>query len=516
LSAELVQPWLGRVPAEGSADVYAVLRGPFTAPVMQASVEAAPLRLWGRDLEGFRIEYLTVDDAGVHIAQGTIAAGGDEVQFSGEFPMLLGPWPMLDPRRSLALTFDLQSGGRGVVKTLLPGVTLGAGTLGGTVTVTGTSDAIQWGGAVHLADAAIESDYLGAPLTHAQGTVKFAGSEARLDEATAMQGDQTVTLAGHAALPDSLHASAWRAQPYEAEGTAPALAVRYPRRFDGTAAAALRVERATAQQARPAITGTLHLASGSIRLATQPAATTPPALDASLDVDLTVGPGVWIRGGQFEVNLEGKGHLGGTIREPEVRLALDGLEGFVRAPGGRLRIQEFHLEMTASWRAVEATITLRAEGTVGERVVSLAMAGPLDQPQVTLHSVPPAPEGELYAEVFGINPQVTGGTDFRGALVQQMLGGLSSTIFGPAFGEIARTLGLNEFGFEFDESQSVRIRVSTALGERLILSYSTVGSATVPNRAFRVAYRAGRRWWVAFTTQEPRENRVEVSAFFRF
>jgi len=518
LSADLFQPWLGRLPAEGSADVTAVLRGPYDAPTMQASVEATGLRVWGRALEGFRIDYLTIDEAGVHIAEGAIAAGGDEVRFHGDFPLILGPGPMLDPQRPFSLTFDLAPGGRGVVKTMFPSVALGAGTLDGSVTVSGTSAALTWAGAVHLADATIESDYLGAPLTQAHGTLAISVTEARLENTSATQGDQVITAAGKTALPAALERSAWRAQPYHAEISAgEGLAVRYPRRFDGIVSGALQLDRASADAPRPSLKGNLHLKSGTVRLTTQVAPTEPPAFDADLEkIVLEVGPGVWIRSNQFEVNLEGKGQLDGTVRDPDARLTLDGLEGFVRAPGGRLRVNEFHLDLQASWRGVQATLALRAEGTVGERVVSLELSGPLNEPKVTLRSVPPAPEGELYAQVFGISPQLAEGAGLGGALVDQMLGGLSSAVFAPAFGEIARSLGLNEFGFEFDQTQTVRIRLSTALSERLILSYSTVGSASVPNRAFRIAYRAGKRWWVAYTTQEPRASRFEVSAFFRF
>ena len=450
--------------ASGSLATTIDVSGSFARPLARALVDGTNLRYHTYTLPSAHLDAaleptrLSVAQAAVNFADGRLIATGFAPIVRGHGGLTVGP-----ASAPIELSLAAEKIGLGQFGAFLPKGTTAAGSLDGVVGIGGSIANPALLGTLALADGTFVGPQFRSKLERARAELTFAGSSARLHDASASIGGGTLTADGEASVP-SLRAPG-RDLTYALNlHSANALidAPQYLRgRIDGDLALTRKPDRL------PLLAGTLALASTRVPLsavfnpnAPQNVATAAP-LALALDLTVVAGRDVRVLGGPADVGAQGSVRIGGTLANPTASGELDstgGTIGFYRT----FRLQYPSTVIFDPSNGVIPNIDAIATTTVDnpQTDVSLHVTGPATQLDVALASNPNYSREQILGLLVGAQAlgavsgiQTTSGGVRQNpftALAQGQLGTLlTQNILEPLSSQLGGVFGLSNLAINY-------------------------------------------------------------------
>jgi hypothetical protein len=203
------------------------------------------------------------------------------------------------------------------------------------------------------------------------------------------------------------------------------------------------------------------------------------------DIRVVLGNQVTVAVATMRATLDGTVIIGGTPQDPQIYGTLATIEGQVRFPNARARLEEGNLTVSGQRDPATDTLQLRAEvdvtalGQVKEYEITLHVHGPLDMGdteaqnlRVDVSSNPPLPEGEAFAQLLGTSSRGLSGNEMDNAYGRAVLQVVSAPLFSGVERSVATALGLTAINFDYRFDSSIGVELSKNIGHRLIVSYS--------------------------------------------
>ncbi len=315
--------------------------GSFARPLAHALLDGSNLRYGAYTLPSAHFDAelaanrLTVAQAAINFTDGRLVA-------TGFVPIVRKGGITIGPASSpIALSLAAQNIGLGQFGVFLPKGTKAAGKLDGIVGLDGSIAYPALVGTLALTDGTFVGPQFRSKLERARAELTFAGSSARLHDASATVGGGTLTADGGASVP-SLRAPG-RELAYTLSVRSENAVIDAPQYLRGRVNGDLALTRKLGSM--PLLAGTLALSSTRVPLsaifnpnAPQTTATTAP-IALGLDLAIEAGRDVRVQGGPADVGAQGTVRVGGTLANPTASGELDstgGTIGFYRT----FRIQD--------------------------------------------------------------------------------------------------------------------------------------------------------------------------------
>lgn len=203
---------------------------------------------------------------------------------------------------------------------------------------------------------------------------------------------------------------------------------------------------------------------------------TPFLRNLSLDLTVIRRGTVIIENNLAEMTLNPDLQIVGTLNDPVVTGRISVTEGTITYQKRSFTVNRGVVDFTSPYRT-EPEVDLRAEGTVREWTIFLAVSGPLDNLNIELSSNPPAENATILSLLAtGRTPdEISGGT----GVVQRSPSSMLAEILANTYGERVReSAGLDILEFETRgtlqgrQGEDIRITVGEELTRRLTLKYS--------------------------------------------
>ena len=317
--------------ASGAVATTIDVSGSFARPLAHALVDGTKLRYGAYTLPSAHLDAaleatrLTIAQAAVNFVDGRLVATGF-VPVERKGGITIGP-----ASSPIALNLAAEKIGLGQFGVFLPKGTTAAGTFDGIVGVGGSIADPALLGTLALSDGIFVGPEFRSKLESAHAELTFAGSSARLHDASARVGGGTITADG-AANVGSLRAPG-RELTYSLNLHSADAVVDVPQYLRGRIDGDLALTRKFG--AAPRLSGRLALSSTRVPLsaifnpsAPQTTATTSP-LALALDLAIEAGRDVRVQGGPADVGAQGIVHVGGTVANPTASGELDSTGGTI-------------------------------------------------------------------------------------------------------------------------------------------------------------------------------------------
>jgi len=262
-----------------------------------------------------------------------------------------------------------------------------------------------------------------------------------------------------------------------------------------------------------------------------------------LDVRLALGRGVELVNSSLRARLVGDLNLSGVPSDPLLLGTVSLLDGQVRFPNARARVEEGTVQINVSrdddtdLPRVRLDVDALARGQSGQYTVTLRLHGPLrfdatDQNksnlQIDVTSNPPLSQDEAFAQLLGISPRDfsnrNGGVNVGAAnqaYAQAVLQLVAAPFFSGFERSVAQALGLTNVSFEYRFNEPLAFEVSKALGDRVAISYrrslgaTAISAGRTPYR-LRIDYRIEGDYFLGLQTDERNIRAITLQKSFRF
>jgi len=523
LNARLFESWI-KLPVQGSADVTAVVSGTLAEPQLVGSAEIVDVRGGGIQLDSVRVTRFSLAEQRLTLEEVALVRASHRALLSASLPVRISPFGLVGDQ-PLRVTVDLSGQDLALVAGVVPGIGDASGPLNASLVISGTPDDPALDGFVTVQSGRMRVSGLAQPVTNLNVDITLAGQSLVVRQLRGQVGRGTITATGTATLttlvPDELERNQ-----YQLALTLRALPLSVPRVLEGRADADLTLTNPPG--GRPAVLG------GEIRLSNVTAAVPPsgqvqaalllPPVNVALDVSVIARENVWLRTPAANIQLAGVGHIGGSLASPAASASLESRRGVLSFPGAQFQLTFAAVDIyvpppvtppTGGPPVFSPRLTLRAEGQalVQAYRVFLTVAGPIDDLQPQLRSIPDLPQSELYALVIGVG---AGPAAFGEQTRQLLTAGLGSLVARPLEQVLAAGLGLAEFSVEFGVAEPVRVRVGQYLVDRLYLAYARSVTGSTPTWLWRATYEITPSFWLGFSVNERQEQRFELQSVFRF
>ncbi|MCW5943686.1 MAG: hypothetical protein KIS66_15750 [Fimbriimonadaceae bacterium] len=247
---------------------------------------------------------------------------------------------------------------------------------------------------------------------------------------------------------------------------------------------------------KPTISGTLAFRNAFFKLPAvfaESTSSTPPSIDPTFDIVFeTFGPAV-VRAAGADVQLEGAGSLKSSLSSPRFEANLGILSGFVQLPTGRLVLEKDRGSVDVLYDATRATrpaqvvvhdanavtyLTAPYGDDIERYRVSLEIDGDLlaYDDWTTIVRTRSDPDGLTRERILGI----LGQSDFftrltvrdglsRGVLGEALTRFALPSLLDPLTDRIARTIGLDYLGVDYNSFQGTSATVAKSFGNGLVL-----------------------------------------------
>ncbi len=193
-----------------------------------------------------------------------------------------------------------------------------------------------------------------------------------------------------------------------------------------------------------------------------------PPVPLRLDLGVNIPGNTWVRGEGLDAEIRGNIRVRGTAREPAPRGSLSFARGTFERHGVRLMVESGELVFTGGPPS-EAELEIRTYRRIGDVTAYLNIEGFLEEPRITLSSVPPMDESDVLSYIIFGKPASRLTTPEGTALPRVASGVLRgiaergiTDILGPEFAPDV---------IEIDPGEKGRIGVGTYLTDRLFLMY---------------------------------------------
>jgi autotransporter translocation and assembly factor TamB len=537
LAADLAEPWLDKpLPVEGSADISFTISGPTDSPRVTGSAEAAPLKVGEISLDGARLTRFEIAERRLLIEELILVKAPHRASIAGTLPFEWSPLRIPDDQ-PIHLSAQVKDQGLGILSVFFPREKGLAGHIDGLLEIEGTrKDPILRSGQLSISDGAVAASDLGAPIGGLRADIRLQDGVIKVNqlEGRAGQVGRFEVKAGSSVELRHLDRERFTRNRFDISLEAKQMPIRVAGLAAGDIDASLKLagggERPLSLSGGATAHDGFSVQMGREFRGRGPLAGLP--LDAALDIDLRVLPALWATSASARIGLQGRGHITGTVKSPRLSAVLEGTSGWLQFPTARLRIVHSSADVSIAPGVsgqIEGRFIVRvqAEGQVKGYEVVLTMSGPADNMSVSATSVPPLPERDITA-------LLTGGAPFAEALAAPEAGALLARTardvltasLGPqALRPLERVfttgLGLEEFSFEFNYGEPVRVRTGTyllrqILGRQLYLSYSRTLTGRLPSFTLRISYQLTPYLALSWSTREQETDRLELHQVKRF
>ncbi|HUN29804.1 MAG TPA: translocation/assembly module TamB domain-containing protein, partial [Alphaproteobacteria bacterium] len=492
LVAEL---WHVQIPVEGTFESTLSIGGSIANPTYEAAFDAknavlrgvpvpalyGALQLHGNDI--------VLHDAGATLTKGTIA-------LAGSAPITLNPFGIGPPSKPISLDVEVKGVDPSTFDALVGNNTKLGGTIDGSLSISGTVAQPGITGKFSVAKGGYVSDFERTPITAIDASMTFDRTSASVDKLQARFGSGTVSGSGRVAFGS--------AGSYAIKLKAKGAQLDLPAYGSGAIDADLTLTRAAAHNAL--LSGTAQLSNATIPFAAFLAATQQsaqggfplPPLD--LDVQMKAGKNVRVRGSGYGAGLDigatGAVHLAGSFANPTLDGSFAATSGTLTYYDRAFRVQQAKVTFRPD-EGIIPTLHATAETHIsnpdpysayGSVDVTVAVNGPVTNPQVTFSSNPPgfsndqilamiAPfGGVLLGSVSApgtpaagpVSGSVTAGQEAFNILNAQFSAGLLS----PLEGALSQSLGVQNVNLTLDYYGNVGFSASRFLGKTVNFLYA--------------------------------------------
>jgi len=262
-----------------------------------------------------------------------------------------------------------------------------------------------------------------------------------------------------------------------------------------------------------------------------------------LDVRLALGRGVELVNSSLRARLVGDLNLSGVPSDPLLLGTVSLLDGQVRFPNARARVEEGTVQINVSRDAdtdlprVRLDVDALARGQSGRYTVTLRLRGPLrfdasngnkSNLQIDVTSNPPLSQDEAFAQLLGISPRDfsnANGNVNVGAANQAYAQAVLQLVAAPFFSgferSVAQALGLTNVSFEYRFNEPLAFEVSKALSDRVAISYrrslgvTAISGGRTPYQ-LRIDYRIEGDYFLGLRTDERDIRAITLQKSFRF
>ena len=500
----------------------------------------ADLRLEGsrrvpRVRGGFDVEDATVRGVAVPRALGELNLRGRDIVLSdvevgfaagqldlaGSVPLEISPFGFGPATAPVALQAALRGIDLGNFAALLPAGSTLAGKLDGEVAIAGTAGSPQLEGAVTLAGGKLRTPSETVPLEDIAAQIAFAGKTATLERLRANAGGGKLDARGAATFADLVQPR--NSATYAFRASADRVRLDFPAYGSGQVDGFLTlVER---PRALPTLGGDLSVSDATIPFSALlapsagagPRSDSAPPLPLRFDFDVDADRNVRVRSANVDIGARGSLHVAGTRAAPS-------LDGRFSSTGGTLTY------FNTIFRLLEGAVTFSPENGIvptldalavthvtnpdpnavrnaaGTADVTLAVAGPVTSPSITLSSDPPYDRQQILgllldapalgaSNLFGEtsqNPTLYGSNRAAGpsqslannrntsgelSVAQEAFGianaQFTRALLAPIESTVAQAVGLSNLNVNVDYTGSVGVEARKLLGKKVNALFGT-------------------------------------------
>lgn len=505
---ELVaQLWRMQLPVKG--DFAATLRigGTLANATYEAAFNAKNAVLYGINVPSAYGELaLQGNDVVLHNAGVTLPKGS--IAIAGSAPIQISPFRVGPPGKPISLTVEVKGVDPGAFDTLAGTGTKFGGTIDGSLAIGGTVAVPRITGRFSVAKGTYVSAFERTPITGIEASATFDQTSATVDKLQAKFGTGTVAGTGHINF--------GAATTYNIDVKAHGAQLNLPDYGDGALDADLALVRATGSSAM--LRGKVTVSNATIPFAAFLAAAqkssqnTGPPLPLDFDVQMDVGKGVRVRGSGFGAGLDigatGSVNLSGSLAAPALKGSFTSTSGTLTYYDRAFRVQSAKVVFDPAQGIIptlHATATTHISNPDPNSAyssvdVSVAVEGPVTNPQLTFSSSPPgysneqilamiAPFGGVIlsglsyaptqpvngaAPIPGTQPvgstsaSITAGQEAFNILNAQFSAGLLS----PLEGALSQSLGFQNVNLTLDYYGNVGFSASRFLGKTVNFLYA--------------------------------------------
>ncbi|BCM93057.1 hypothetical protein IAD21_04944 [Abditibacteriota bacterium] len=213
-----------------------------------------------------------------------------------------------------------------------------------------------------------------------------------------------------------------------------------------------------------------------------------------LDIRVSLGRDVELSNATLRARLGGDLALSGTPSNPLLLGTVEVLDGQVRFPNARARIEDGRVSINITRDAetdlprTRLEVDATARGQAGRYSITLRLRGPLQfdakdsqnisNLQIDVSSNPALSKDEAFAQLLGVSPRdfsdENGGVNVaqaNQAYAQAVLQLVSAPFFSGFERSVAQALGLSSVSFEYRFNEPLAFEISKTLGDRILITY---------------------------------------------
>jgi len=263
-----------------------------------------------------------------------------------------------------------------------------------------------------------------------------------------------------------------------------------------------------------------------------------------LDLRVSLGKSVEVVNSTIRARLSGDVSVSGTPSDPLLLGKVSLLDGQVRFPNARARVEEGNVSINVArdpetdLPRIRLDVDALARGQSGRYTVTLKLHGPLQfdardsqkesNLQIDVSSNPPLSQDEAFAQLLGIAPRdfqrQGGGTNVAAAnqaYAQAVLQVVSAPFFSGFERSVAQALGLSNVSFEYRFNEPLAFELSKAVGDRVVVTYRRTFGATQLSAGknpfeLRVDYRIKGDYFLGIKTDERNVRTLTLQKSLRF
>ncbi len=263
-----------------------------------------------------------------------------------------------------------------------------------------------------------------------------------------------------------------------------------------------------------------------------------------LDIRLSLGRDVEVVNAAVRARLGGDIALSGTPSSPLLLGTVQVLDGQVRFPNARARIDEGRVSINISRDAetdlprTRLEVDATARGQAGRYAITLHLRGPLQfdardvqnasNLRIEVTSNPALSQDEAFSQLLGLSPRSSlnangsvSTTSTNQAYAQAVLQLVSAPFFSGFERSVAQALGLSSVSFEYRFNEPLAFEFSKAVGDRVLVTYRRSLGATQLSQGrtpfqLRVDYRLKGDVFLGFQLDERQVNTLTIGTTRRF
>lgn len=510
--------------------------GPTKAPHVRATLDAESVAVNGRRVDfGLNFDTITVDETGI-VALGAATYDGFHAQIDAHVPFA---YPFAIPDNapiSVKLTLNQRP-----LQDLVPYVATvdpkrAEGAINGALALTGKRDALHLSGGVNLRASVLgfrAPDPAGKPevpkyvplATELKDVVLSLGvQDDALTADVAMKSSRAGSIDGEitaklAALDELLtdhsiaDADTWLASIVSGKVALNDVSVKESNKLVNSSFALNGALTLGGSLGAPTFGGNIDIADLSTTIPTltaQGSTTSTAAVDPTFDIQVALFNPGRISTSLAGIELNGRGHIGGTLSRPDATAFLSVVRGDLRLPGGKVSLAPggtvrpiYQVDPSGTAEAHvtvdlygDSHVTTVRNGDLAERYdVHLEVRGDLlapDQVAFTATSDPPDLSQDQILALLGRTDLLsalgsnTGYSQGERQLQTAALGYALPSIFDPITSRLAANLGLDYLSLEYNALDQTSLLTSKSLGHGF--SFQVRRQVSLPSPGFPLTY----------------------------